>query len=171
MRIILTGAESSGKSTLTRQLGDGLNLPVALEYARIHLEKNGPDYDEADLLEMSRLHIAWQKEKIPDEVPLGIFDTDLINYKIWAEEVFGRCPAEILNGIEQESHHVYLLCAPDLPWEPDPLRENPHDRERLFERHRAEIEKLARRYELVRGRGDERLSNAEAAVKKLMRNE
>ena len=120
---------------------------------------------------MAHQHREYQREQVPPAAPLGLLDTDLINYKIWFEEVFGHCPPEILEAIEQETSHVYLLCAPDLPWEPDPLRENPHDRGRLFELHRAEIEKLGRRYEIVHGIGEERLKNAEAAFKKLIRNE
>ena len=168
MRIVLTGAESSGKSTLTHQLGQRFNLPVALEYARIYLEENGPKYDLFRLKKMARLHQAYQREKIPEHAPLGLFDTDLINYKIWSEEVFGHCPDEILKGIEQETHHVYLVCAPDLPWEPDPLRESPHDLDRLFQRHLAEIKNLGRPYEIIRGCGDERIIHAKAALKRLL---
>lgn len=168
MRIVLTGAESSAKSTLTQALGEALKIPYALEFARFYLEKHGPDYDCDRLREMARLHGEYQREQIPPDAPLGIFDTDLINYKIWAEEVFGNCPPEIMEGIEEEADHVYLLCAPDLPWEPDPLRENPDDRDRLFELHRAQIERLGRRYEIVRGTGDERLACASEALRNLI---
>ena len=167
-RIVLTGAESSAKSTLTRQLGEHFQLPVALEYARIWLEENGPDYTEESLMTMFREHLTYQQKQIPTEQPLGIFDTDLINYKIWFEEVFGHCPREIIVAIRQETSHIYLLCAPDLPWEPDPLRENPDDRDRLFERHRVEIETLGRPYAIIRGIGTERLTNAQAALKQLL---
>lgn len=168
MRIVLTGAESSGKSTLTRQLGERFKIPYALEFARVYLEEHGPEYDLDLLTTMRSLHCEYQSGQVPPNAPLGMFDTDLINYKIWAEEVFGYCPQEILDGIERESSHVYLLCAPDLPWEPDPLRENPHDRARLFELHRKEIERLGRRYEIIRGTGDKRLACAETALHKLL---
>jgi len=168
MRIVLTGAESSGKSTLTRQLAERFDLPFALEFARFFLEKSGPEYDLNLLEKMADLHQTYQLQKIPTSVPIGFFDTDLLNYKIWAEEVFGQCPQKILSDIELESSHTYLLCAPDLPWESDPLRENPHDRERLFERHLAEIKNLGRPYEIVRGTGNERLANAKAALKRLL---
>lgn len=169
MRIVLTGAESSAKSTLTRQLGERLGLPYALEFARFYLEKHGPDYDYEQLRAMARLHCEYQRVQVLPAAPLGIFDTDLINYKIWAEVVFGKCPGEIAERIRQESGHIYLLCAPDLPWEPDPLRENPNDREWLFELHRKEIELLGRPYEIIRGTGEERLACAEAALKRLLK--
>ncbi|RTE66352.1 ATPase [Amphritea opalescens] len=170
MRIVLTGAESSGKSTLAEQLSLVLNIPFAPEYARIYLEQNGPDYDLAQLTHLSVLHQAYQQTQVPLEAPLGIYDTDLINYKIWAEVVFGVCPRQIREAAAQESDHVYLLCNPDLPWEPDPLRENPRadEREWLYQRHLSEIQRLNRRYEVVEGVGEQRLINAQAAFEQLL---
>ncbi|WP_299197045.1 ATP-binding protein [uncultured Amphritea sp.] len=168
MRIVITGAESSGKSTLTEHLGRTLKLPYALEYARYYLEHYGPDYDLAQLTRLSKLHQQYQQTEVSCEVALGIFDTDLINYKIWAEVVFGCCPEVISAGIAQESSHVYLLCKPDLPWEPDPLRQNPDDREQLYQRHLQEIQRLGRPFEIVEGSGAQRLANADAAVERLI---
>jgi len=170
MRIVITGAESSGKSSLTQHLGKVFELPYALEYARYYLAENGPEYDLEQLRNMCRLHLNYQQEKVPISAPCGIFDTDLINYKIWAEEVFGCCPAEISTGIERESSHVYLLCKPDLPWESDPLRENPYELQRLYQRHFDEIIRLKRPYEEVEGSGRERMVNAEAAMCGLWQN-
>ena len=101
--------------------------------------------------------------------PLGVFDTDLINYKIWCEVVYGRCHPEIIDQLERESRHVYLLCAPDLPWTPDPLRENPNDRPMLFDRHLREIERLGRPYIVVAGLDEARFRAAEAAFQQLVR--
>ena len=163
LRIVLAGPESTGKSSLTVHLAQRFRVPCAMEYARLYLEKNGPDYDYDLLLHLSRGHLAYQRERVPDIAPVGLFDTDLLNYKIWCEVVYGRCHAEILAALEQETNHAYLLCAPDLPWTPDPLRENPDDREKLFDLHVREIERLNRPYCVIEGLGDDRLRAAEAA--------
>ena len=63
---------------------------------------------------------------------------------------------------------MYLLCKPDLPWEPDSLRENPDDRDQLYQRHLQEIKRLGRPFEIVEGRGERRLANANAAVQRLI---
>jgi len=167
MRIVITGAESSGKSTLTEQLSQRLNLPFAPEYARVYLEQNGQDYDLDQLVHLSQLHRAYQQAQIGD-APLAIFDTDLINYKVWAEVVFGHCPTMISDAMTEESSHRYLLCKPDIPWQPDPLRHNPNDREMLYQRHLSEIQQLNRRYEIVAGVGELRLVNALAAFERLL---
>lgn len=167
-RIVITGPESTGKSAITLHLADKLSLPSAQEYARIYLEEHGADYDYDLLLVMSRLHKQYQLEQVPAPEPLGIFDTDLINYRIWCDVVFGKCHPEIIESMEAETSHLYLLCYPDLEWEPDPLRKNPNDREELFDLHRREIERLNRPYIIIRGTGAARFKAAEDAALQLI---
>ncbi len=167
LRIVLAGPESSGKSTLAVHLATAFDVPLAPEYAREYLEAHGPRYDYDLLLPMSRGHVASQRRHVPDTAAFGILDTDLLNYKIWSEVVFGRCHPEILAGIDAEDDHVYLLCYPDLPWIPDPLRENPSDRDRLFALHVREIERLGRAFVVIRGIGTARFECAERAFRRL----
>ncbi|NLG36136.1 MAG: ATP-binding protein [Lentisphaerae bacterium] len=166
-RVVLTGPESTGKSRLTAHLSHCFGVPRAMEYARAYLEAHGPGYDFEGVREMARKHLAWQRLHVPESAALGVLDTDMINYKIWFEVVYGRCPPEVLDALESETNHVYLLCAPDVPWAPDPLRENPNDRPMLFERHRAEIERLRRAYVVVEGVNEARVANAEAGFRRL----
>lgn len=167
IRIVLAGPESTGKSALTAHLSARFQVPFALEYARIYLETHGPQYTYDLLLDMSQGHKAYQQAHVPANAPLGIFDTDLLNYKIWCDVVYGRCHPEILAGIEREEAHVYLLCYPDIPWEADPLREHRDEREMLFERHVREIERLGRDYSVITGEGLTRQNQAEAACLRL----
>jgi len=169
-RIVLAGPESTGKSDLTLHLALTFKIPFALEYARMYLEHHGPDYDYELLLEISRGHKRHQRSSLPEGTPLGLFDTDLINYKIWCEVVYGRCHDEILRGVEGETNHAYLLCYPDLPWVPDPLRENRNNREMLFDRHVAEIKRLKRPFHVIKGSGLDRYLAAEAAVRAIIVN-
>ena len=88
-----------------------------------------------------------------------ILDTDLITIKIWSEYKFGNCDNWILNKIEEQKNEIrfYLLCKPDIPWESDPLRENPNDRMKLFEIYKMELENLGHKYHIVEGK--DRLQN------------
>ncbi len=172
-RLVITGPESTGKSDLTRWLAEALRLPMALEYARIYLEEREPGYRYAfeDLLTMSRGHLRYQQERVPLDVVRGIFDTDLINYRIWCDVVYGRCHDEIHAAMERETSHVYLVCAPDIPWEPDPLRTNPHDREMLFDLHVHWIDRLNRPCRIVTGQDDARRQHALELAQELLEME
>lgn len=68
-----------------------------------------------------------------------IIDTEMLVMKIWCEEKFTNCSTEILSLYEEQQIDHYFLCKPDVPWEEDPLRENPSDRDRLFERYKESL--------------------------------
>ena len=170
-RIVLSGPESSGKSTLATALAATFGLPVATEYARVHLDagKPYPQSPEA-LAALAREHLAWQRRHVPGDAPCGIFDTDLLNYHIWADVAFGRVPEEITQGLAAERHHIHLLCEPDLPWQPDPLREFPdlEKRRALFDRHARELQARGNRFIIIRGQGPARLQAATQAITEIL---
>jgi len=57
------------------------------------------------------------------------------------------------------------LCKPDIPWEPDPLRENGGEvREKLYEIYKAELVQRNLPFVEIRGEGGERLQNAIDAI-------
>jgi nicotinamide riboside kinase len=58
----------------------------------------------------------------------------------------------------------YLLCYPDLPWEPDSVREHGDDREFFFNWYKQEIEKTGKPVAIITGIGKERLQNAIRAL-------
>lgn len=167
LKLVLTGPESSGKSELAKHLGQHFSVPVIPEYARIYLEQEGPDYDFDLVSKLARLHWEFQQEHIERATDIIILDTDLINYLIWQEVVYGRVDPWIANKIEEESDHRYLITYPDIPWVQDSLRENRHNREELFELHRQAVASRNRPYEIVRGQGDDRFSNARRQFKLL----
>ncbi|MBK8339575.1 MAG: AAA family ATPase [Flavobacteriales bacterium] len=91
-------------------------------------------------------------------------DTDLITIRIWGEEKFGRSDPWIIEGTEKRPYDHWLLCAPDLPWEPDPQRENPRDRDRLFGVYERTLRALGKPYTIIAGDRDHRWRKAIATV-------
>ena len=144
LKIIITGPESSGKTTLCKALSKHFNLPFSKEYAREYLEKLNRNYNQDDLLKIA-------KGQLKSEQNTQLLDTDLITIKIWSEYKYGSCDNWILDQIKKQKteKRIYLLCKPDIPWEADPLRENPNDREELFEIYKKEIESLEHDYFIV----------------------
>lgn len=171
-KIVTTGPESSGKSHIAKELSQQLHCPWIPEYARIYLERHGPEYDYPTVLELAMTHKQHQEGtllKHPD-VDLVLLDTDLLTYEVWCEVVFGKCHPWISEKLKSEDDHRYLLCYPDLPWEEDPLRENPDNRLELFELYKSKLDALSRPYRILKGSGEKRLQNALAAVEELMEN-
>jgi len=145
-KIIITGPESSGKTTLCKALSQHFNLPFSKEHAREYLDALNGDYNQDDLLKIA-------KGQLKSEQNTQLLDTDLITIKIWSKYKYGSCDKWILSQIEKQKseNRFYLLCKPDIPWEVDPLRENPTNRNELFEIYKKELESLEHKYFIVQG--------------------
>ena len=160
-KIIITGPESSGKTTLCNALSKHFNLPFSKEYAREYLNALKRDYNPDDLLKIA-------KGQLQTENGLQLLDTDLITLKIWSEYKYGSCDKCILTQIEKQKaeKRFYLLCKPDIPWQPDKQRENPSDREAIFEIYKQELDDLGHKYFIVEG-GD-RTENSISKISSLI---
>jgi len=147
-KIIVTGPESSGKTTLCKNLSEHFKIPFAKEYAREFLNELGGNYKQNDLLEIA-------KGQLKSELNSQLLDTDLITIKIWSEYKYGNCDKWIIEQIEKQKteKRFYLLCRPDIPWQEDKQRENPNEREKLFKIHKKELENLGYDYFVVEGKG------------------
>lgn len=165
MTITITGPESSGKTTLTRKLANVFARLWVPEYAREYIDQLGRPYRESDLLAIARGQVAREDEYAQKTNGLLFCDTSLEVIKIWSEFRFQRCHPWILEQLEKRQPDLYLLCAPDLPWEYDPQRENPDDRDALFDIYQKAL--VGKRAVEIRGLGENRTQSAIEAVQSL----
>lgn len=149
--LIVTGPESSGKTTLCQGLAHHFNTSFTEEYARTYLEKRQGRYSRQDLLPIAMGQL--QKEK-NNSNSLAIHDTDLLTIKIWSEYKYSFCDPWIKQQIEKqkEQNRLYLLCKADIPWQADPLREHPNNRTELFNIYLKELHKLDLNYHIIEGK-------------------
>ncbi|HCL83137.1 MAG TPA: ATPase [Chitinophagaceae bacterium] len=130
-KIVVTGPESTGKSTLSGQLALKYQTQWVPEFAREYLTALGRPYTYDDLLIIARGQIAMEDRITANlKSPLVFMDTDLYVIKVWCEYVFGKCHPFILDEIVKRKYDAYLLCNTDLPWVADTLREYPDHKTR-----------------------------------------
>ena len=165
-RIAVTGPESTGKTSLARFLSQSTGLALVPEYAREYLENKREAYTEEDLLAIARGQVRSESSlRGGDSKSTIITDTWLLVIKIWSEHKYGRCDKRILALLEENPVDVYLLCSPDLPWTPDPLRENPDKGQYFFNWFERELKTMKANYFIVKGIDEERRQNALLFVK------
>jgi NadR type nicotinamide-nucleotide adenylyltransferase len=161
-KVVITGPESTGKTTMSLRLANDLSACLIPEYARSYVENLRRPYKYQDL-EIIAMHQIQQERESSARMGHGILlmDTWLIVTKIWFEVVYSRIPAWVDDYIANSIIDLFLVCAPDIPWIPDPVRENGGElRNELFERYCKEIEWFGFPYEIVSGTGEERYLNA-----------
>lgn len=140
LKIAVTGPESSGKTTLARQMAAYFGAPCVPEYARIYLALLGRPYGKSDLPTIAQGQARWEDTLAALHPPLLICDTDMLVLKVWSEYKYGVCDPLILDLWAQQRYDFHLLCRPDMAWTYDPLREHPHRREELYRIYKEELQ-------------------------------
>ena len=149
-RVGIIGPESTGKSTLATYLAHRYGGVLVPEYAREYMERLVPAYaytyeDVVAIAQQQVQELATPRA----ESEVVFYDTELIITKVWFLHKYGKCPDFLLHAIEQYPMDVYLLCYPDMAWQPDPVRENPTIREYLFQWYEKEVQALGVPYYII----------------------
>ena len=165
MRIVCAvGAESTGKTTLCRALAEHFDVPWLAEYAREYLD--GAPYRCADVAAIAREQHRRETELLRSADGGVVLDTDLAVIIVWWREKYGPVPAWLEYAFASQPARLYLLCRPDLPWQPDPLRESQHELTRLHEQYRELLIERRLPFVEIEGRGEARTQAAIAAAKR-----
>jgi nicotinamide riboside kinase len=166
IRIAITGPESSGKTTLAKQLASHLEGCLVEEYAREYLmnTKKTGNYSLDDLVEIAGKQYLMNLGRDCKSGYL-VCDTELTVIKIWAMDKFGYCPGEIISLYERQQFDLIFLCKPDFPWQPDPMREDPERRKYLFGLYVEELFLEDEDFFVLSGSPEERLKAAIEQIK------
>ncbi|MDP4239095.1 MAG: ATP-binding protein [Bacteroidota bacterium] len=169
LKVAILGPESTGKTMLARQLADYFKAPWIPEYAREYVENLTVPYTYDDVCLIAREQIKEEQDadSLASTAKYVFFDTELIITKVWFSYRFGLVPDFLTEQLNSGYFDLYLLCSPDLPWEPDPVREHGTDREFFFNWYKKEIEQTGKPYVIITGAGDQRFQNALNALKTL----
>jgi nicotinamide riboside kinase len=164
LKIVLTGPESSGKSTLAAALAAALHAPLAPEFARYYLDGLKQPYtaDEVDFMERGQQ--IWEHFYTSRATKYVVLDTDWTVYYVWRTYTLQQVlelPKVKMDGV------FYFLCQPDFPWQPDPLREHPDERSVLFDQYVQLLEAVQAPYVVLEGPPDTRLKKALEIIQKL----
>jgi NadR type nicotinamide-nucleotide adenylyltransferase len=170
-RILILGPESTGKSTLAEMLAQHYAEPWVPEVAREYLEKLDRPYNFEDLFQIGKQQMNLEDELALTATRFLFCDTDLRVIQVWSQHRYGKVDPWVLEEITRRTYDLILLCAPDLPWQEDPLREHPklEMRQHFFEVYQQLSEASGFSWVLISGDSAERLSTAIEAVDSLKR--
>jgi NadR type nicotinamide-nucleotide adenylyltransferase len=167
-RISVTGPESTGKSTLCALLAKHYDAQYTHELAREYITNLQRDITIEDLKIMHDLQVNAENIGYAKTKQLLFCDTDIINFKVWSEQVFKTVPPWLENSLSHNNYQFYLLCSPDIEWMADGIRKNEHNRIFLFNCFQQEIEKKNTNYAIITGQNQDRIRNAIHAVEEFL---
>ncbi len=160
VRIVMTGSESVGKTTLGERLAARLGALCVPEFVREFTMKKGapPDFSDREALTIGQVEL--------EELYIGrtsaegrrflMHDTDLVSNIVYSIHYFGSCPEwiEQLAVARQPTH--YLLLDIDVPWVPDGVRDRGDQRHEMHALFVNTLQRLQAPYSLISGDWDAR---------------
>jgi HTH-type transcriptional regulator, transcriptional repressor of NAD biosynthesis genes len=160
----LHGPESTGKTTLARELAEHFQTVAVPEYGRLYCEIFGNECDLEDLRAIRRGHDLLAAAARRKAKQLIVFDTDAVMTAVWSDILLGQRPAD-LDRIDDPAD-LYLLCDIDVPFVADDIRyfPDPTTRTRMLAQTRAELERRGLPFVTITGSRYVRLKTAVDAI-------
>ncbi|MBT8245611.1 ATP-binding protein [Winogradskyella sp.] len=173
IKVVLFGPESTGKTTLSRQLARHYNSVWVPEYAREYLQSKWNNErktcEPKDLLPIAIGQMKLENDLAKKTDTVLICDTDLLETKVYSEAYYkGVCHPALDKYAQENSYDLYFLTYIDTPWEADDLRDKPDERERMFKAFESALKQYNKPYILLKGKKNERLEKAIFHIDKLL---
>jgi HTH-type transcriptional repressor of NAD biosynthesis genes len=165
-RVVLTGPESVGKTTMARQLAEHFQTNWVEEYGREHFGKVQGKLTLDDIEVIAKTQADNEDEAAKKSNKILFCDTDLMVTQVWSEIYFGDCPDSVLALNRSRYYSLWLLLDIDIPWVDDGTREFRHLREKHFARLKAELDQRKLPYKIISGDFEKRMAAAVEEVSK-----
>ncbi len=164
-RIVLIGAESTGKSTLAQELSGYYGEPWTDEFVRSYVESHEGELSESDLEPIAEGQLALEDAALEQAQRLVIHDTNILSSIIYANYYFDVVLDWVNDRFLERDYSLYLLCMPGIPWVADDgQRESPEARDQLHELFKDSLDILQIPYVEIHGSEEERMMQAVHAI-------
>lgn len=173
IKVVLFGPESTGKTTLAKQLAKQYKTLWVPEFMREYLQKKWDETQQKvavnDLIPIAKGQLNLEKQASQQVDNLLICDTNLLELKVYSEYYYnGFFPSELNAEATKNNYSIYLLTYIDTPWEMDDLRDRPENRAEMFRRFEAELKTHNFPYQILKGNETERLNKAVEIIDALL---
>jgi NadR type nicotinamide-nucleotide adenylyltransferase len=168
LRVVFTGSESTGKSTIAAAVAQHYGVEVVPEFVRSFAEQRGGVIEFSDHGAIARGQMALEDQYRERGTRLLIQDTDLLSTVVYCRHYFGRCPGWIEEAAFERRPDLYLLCNIDAPWVADGVRDRGHIRDEMQQLFEAAVTASHAASANISGAPDVRLARAIDIIDQLM---
>ena len=173
IKVVINGPESTGKTTLTKQLAEYFNTEYVPEFARDYLQEKWDSKKEVcskeDLLVIVKEQVNLENKLSSKANKILFLDTNIITTINWSITHFdGYCDPWIIKQTEFLKYHHYLITNIDIPWVKDDLRDSPNERDSMFSSLINQHDIRGLKYSIISGDKDLRKSQSIDIIKNLI---
>ncbi|MFB9078653.1 DUF4301 family protein [Flavobacterium procerum] len=171
IRIALFGPESTGKTTLAKQLAEYYKTEWVPEFARDYLqqkwEENQHVCDASDMMPIAYGQTALENEKLSAADRYLFCDTNLMVTKVFSEIYYGFSEPELHEAALKHDYDLVFLTNIDVPWEKDDIRDKAEGRETVFSVFKQTLIDHNKPFITLSGNKEHRLQNAISIINEL----
>lgn len=167
INVAILGAESTGKTTLCRDLAVHFGCPWVPEYMRTYLQKKWDSEQLTctwdDLLPIAQGQIELENELAKQAAQTSnnnhylFCDTSLFELMVYSNWYYGDCPEALTQAALANHYDMILLTEVDIPWVADDLRDSPHQREDISDYFASQLTLHNKSFQRIGGDRDERV--------------
>lgn len=169
-RVVITGAESTGKTTLVEQLATHFEAPFSREYVRDFTESIDRPIHAKDLDAIIKGQMDYEKEACKKSPRLVFHDTNLLSNAIYADYYFQAQPQALGSALSLAEYDLYLFCQNEIPWEPDgEQRDSPQVRDEIHLAFEKALEDCPVPVVQIKGNPEDRFHQAISAIRECLR--
>ncbi len=176
-RVVLIGAESTGKTTLAAALAEHFRTQWVPEYGREYWEKKVAGLDMTGPLPAFTseefIHIAAEQQQRENQAARAankilVCDTNAFATGTWHQRYLNHRSPEVDAIGQRDKVDLYLLTKPDFPFVQDGFRDGESIRDWMHGHFAQQLERTSAPVAKLAGSPDARLEIATAAVNKLL---
>ena len=173
LKITLFGPESTGKTTLAKQLAQHFDTVWAPEFARDYLQEKWDRKQQIcepeDLIPIAIGQTKLENEALLVANKILFCDTNLMVTKVFSEMYYNFCDPSLDKAAKKHKYDLFFLTDIDIPWEKDDLRDKPIDREATFDIFKKALVDNEKPFITLSGDYNQRLEKAIIAINNLER--
>ncbi len=173
IKIAMFGPESSGKTTLSRQLAEYFDTGWVPEFAREYLEDKLKNANEVcvpeDLLPIAIGQTKLENEGLNTANKFLFCDTNLLVTKVYSEAYYEFCDPILDKAAKKHKYDLFFLTNIDLPFEKDELRDSEENRNKFFHIFHNSLIENNKPFILLSGTKEQRLQKAIPIINDLVK--
>ncbi|HWQ92422.1 MAG TPA: AAA family ATPase [Clostridia bacterium] len=170
-RVCVLGAESTGTTTLAKDLAQALRTVWVEEYGRGYSEQkirlHDPEWRSDEFVHIAQEQVRRENASAREANRVLICDTNAFATVLWHRRYMGCHNACVEQIAKNQPCDLYLLTGDEIPFVQDGLRDGEHIRHQMHQWFLNALKAQALPWHLVQGFRDQRLTQALARVEAL----
>lgn len=174
IRVAVVGAESTGTTTLSKDLAKTLHAPWVPEYGRLYSEGlvySQHEWNDEEFVHIAKMQQDMEREFAKNSHGIIVCDTNAFATSLWQKRYMGHTTPEVEAIAQQDRVNQYFLTGDEIPFVQDGIRDGEHIRHDMHTAFARQLDSLLTPHETLRGPKRTRVAKAKEVIAKRLQEQ